>query len=83
MEAESTFRRIARQRWPGWGISGDGEYALVCPDNGRVILTDFPIMLADERAKNTMRRFIRMEPRQSKPAGRRSSSNNNADRERD
>jgi hypothetical protein len=82
--AETTYQRLARTRFPHFAISGDGEYALVCRDNGRVLLSSWPLMLHAELIRDTTRRIVRLEPQQqSKSAGRRTSSNNTADRERD
>ncbi len=36
--SESTYQWIARERFPQFAIEGDGEWALVCPDTGRVLL---------------------------------------------
>lgn len=44
MTMASAFQLGARQRWPGYTIKGDGQYAVVCPIVQVVTLYDFAML---------------------------------------
>jgi hypothetical protein len=41
---ETAFQTAARQRFPGYRVEGDGEWALVCPIIKLVTLFDFAML---------------------------------------
>jgi hypothetical protein len=49
--AASPFQRAARQGWPQYGITGDGEWALVCRSTHTVTLYQWALLANADAAR--------------------------------
>lgn len=58
MAAENQYVQAARQRWPRWPISGEGEFAVVDLITGSVALFDFRMSAQIEVNKSPSTRSL-------------------------